>query len=134
MNVYPGATCWADVTRSRAVPAPDPTVPAVCCAPLAAPTLSTAEIEATAAVFKALADPNRVRIVHLLATTGAPVCVCDLTGPLGVSQPTVSHHLRKLLDAGLVDREQRGTWAYYSLNRAAIRRLAEVANLEGVGA
>lgn len=55
--------------------------------------------------------------------------VCDLTAPLGVSQPTVSHHLRKLRDAGLVDREQRGTWAYYSLNDAALRRLAEVADL-----
>ena len=105
--------------------------PAACCAPLRAPMLTDEEIEATAALFKALGDPHRVRIVHLLATSGAPVCVCDLTGPLGIAQPTVSHHLKKLVAAGLLEREQRGTWAYYSLNRDAMRRLADVANLQG---
>jgi ArsR family transcriptional regulator, arsenate/arsenite/antimonite-responsive transcriptional repressor len=104
---------------------------AQCCAPLAAPTLSDEETAATAALFKALADPHRVRIVNLLATADEPACVCDLTAPLGIAQPTVSHHLKKLVAAGLLDREQRGTWAYYSLNREALRRLADVANLQG---
>ena len=107
---------------------------AACCAPLRAPTLSEEETTATATLFKALADPHRIRIVNLLATTGEAVCVCDLTEPLGIAQPTVSHHLKKLVAAGLLDREQRGTWAYYSLNRDAMRRLADVANLQGAHA
>ncbi len=108
-----------------------PTPAAQCCAPLRAPTLSDAETAATAALFKALSDPHRVRIVNLLAVADEAVCVCDLTGPLSLSQPTVSHHLKKLVAAGLLDRERRGTWAYYSLNRTALRRLADVADLRG---
>jgi ArsR family transcriptional regulator, arsenate/arsenite/antimonite-responsive transcriptional repressor len=104
---------------------------AACCAPLGAPRLSDDQAEATARLFKALADPHRVRIVNLLATSPDPVCVCELTGPLGLSQPTVSHHLKKLVQAGLLEREQRGTWAWYSLNRAALGRLAAVADLQG---
>jgi ArsR family transcriptional regulator len=103
-----------------------------CCAPLGAASLSDAEAEATARVFKALADPHRVKIVNLLATSPDPVCVCEFTGPLRLSQPTVSHHLKKLVDAGLLEREQRGTWAYYSLDRDAIARLALAADLQGV--
>jgi ArsR family transcriptional regulator len=105
--------------------------PAACCAPLGAPSLSDDQAEATARLFKALADPHRVRIVNLLATSPDPVCVCEFTGPLGLSQPTVSHHLKKLVQAGLLEREQRGTWAYYSLNRDALGRLAAVADLQG---
>jgi ArsR family transcriptional regulator, arsenate/arsenite/antimonite-responsive transcriptional repressor len=104
---------------------------AACCAPLAAPSLSDAEAEATARLFKALADPHRVKIVNLLATSPEPVCVCEFTGPLNLSQPTVSHHLKKLVTAGLLDRQQRGVWAYYSLNRDALGRLAAVADLRG---
>jgi ArsR family transcriptional regulator len=104
---------------------------AVCCAPLGAPSLSDADAEATARVFKALADPHRVRIVNLLATSPDPVCVCEFTGPLGLSQPTVSHHLKKLVQAGLLEREQRGTWAYYSLRRDALGRLAATLDLQG---
>jgi ArsR family transcriptional regulator, arsenate/arsenite/antimonite-responsive transcriptional repressor len=107
------------------------TATTACCAPLGAASLSDAEVEATARLFKALADPHRVRIINLLATSPDPVCVCDFTGPLGLSQPTVSHHLKKLLAAGLVEREQRGTWAYYALNRDALGRLAAVADLQG---
>ena len=104
-----------------------------CCAPLAAPILSDDEANATAELFKALADPARVRILNILATSaGEPVCVCHLTGPLELSQPTVSHHMRKLLDAGLVEREQRGKWAFFSLNRDAVETLAAVADLKGV--
>jgi ArsR family transcriptional regulator len=103
-----------------------------CCAPLGAASLSNAEAEATARLFKALADPHRVKIINLLATSPDPVCVCEFTAPLGLSQPTVSHHLKKLVDAGLLEREQRGTWAYYSLNRDALGRLAAATDVQGV--
>jgi ArsR family transcriptional regulator, arsenate/arsenite/antimonite-responsive transcriptional repressor len=96
--------------------------PILCCVPLDAPSLSDDEAEATASLFRALGDPARVRLVNILATTGT-VCVCDLQAPLGLSQPTVSHHLKKLADAGLIEREQRGRWAYYSLNDEALSRL-----------
>ena len=108
-----------------------PTAEAACCAPLGAPSLTDDQAKATAQLFKALADPHRVKIVNLLATSPDPVCVCEFTGPLGLSQPTVSHHLKKLVAAGLLDREQRGTWAYYSLNHDVLGRLAAVADLQG---
>jgi ArsR family transcriptional regulator len=103
----------------------------VCCAPLAEPGLSDEEAIATAEVFSALGDPARVKIVNLLATSDEPVCVCNLIDPLGLSQPTVSHHLKRLLDAGLIEREQRGKWAYFSLKREAVSTLAAVADLKG---
>src|SRR6059036_256751 len=106
--------------------------PVACCAPLAAPVLEQEEAVATAALFGALADPARVRIVNVLATTAEPVCVCELIEPLGLAQPTVSHHLKKLVDAGLLEREQRGKWAYFSLKRDAVEKLAAVADLKGV--
>ena len=104
----------------------------VCCAPLATPSLSDEEIDATAKLFRALADPARVRIVNVLATCGEPVCICELIEPLDLSQPTVSHHMKKLADAGLVEREQRGKWAYFTLNDEAVHKLAAVADLKGV--
>jgi ArsR family transcriptional regulator len=103
--------------------------PIACCAPLASATLTDEEAEGTAALFRALGDPARVRIVNVLATAGGEVCGCELTD-LGLSQPTVSHHLKKLYDAGLLEREQRGKWAYYSLNRDAVAKLAAVADLK----
>jgi ArsR family transcriptional regulator len=106
--------------------------PIACCAPLAAPLLEDEEATATAELFKALADPARVRIINALATGGEPVCVCELIEPLGLSQPTVSHHLKKLVEVGLLEREQRGKWAYYSLERDAVEKLAAVADLKGV--
>jgi ArsR family transcriptional regulator len=105
--------------------------PASCCAPLGATGMSEGDAETTARVFKALADPGRVRIVNLLANAPGPVCVCDLTPELGLSQPTVSFHLKKLVQAGLLEREQRGSWAYYSVNREALGRLSSVFELEG---
>jgi ArsR family transcriptional regulator, arsenate/arsenite/antimonite-responsive transcriptional repressor len=101
----------------------------MCCAPLSAPVLSDEEAEATAELFAALADPARVRVLNLLATTDDPVCVCNLVEPLGLSQPTVSHHLKKLVTAGLLDREQRGRWAYFSIRPEAAERLAGLADL-----
>src|SRR6478752_5861291 len=103
-----------------------------CCGPLAAPTLSAAEVGSTAALFKALGDPARVRIVNLLASRRREVCACEFEPALGLSQPTVSHHLKKLTDAGLLEREQRGKWAYFSLKRDAVEKLAAVADLKGV--
>lgn len=103
-----------------------------CCGPLAAEGLSDEEAGATAELFKALADPARVRIVNLLASAGEPVCACNLNEPVGLAQPTVSHHLKKLVEAGLLEREQRGRWAYFSLRREAVEKLALVADLKGV--
>ena len=108
--------------------------PILCCAPLAASTLSDEEAAATAELFKALGDPTRVRIVNLIARSGGEVCACDLNEPVGLAQPTVSHHLKKLVDAGLLEREQRGKWAYYSLNRDALRGLAALVDLQEVHA
>ena len=93
--------------------------------------MSGADAEATAAVFKALADPARVRLLNLLATAEEPICVCQLTPVVGLSQPTVSHHLKKLVQAGLLQREQRGVWAYYSVDREGIARAATALELEG---
>ena len=107
------------------------TEPVACCAPLSASALTDEEAEATAEVFRALGDPARVRIVNLIATSNEPICGCELEAPLGLSQPTVSHHLKKLHDAGLLRREQRGKWAYYSLVREAVEKLAVVADLKG---
>ena len=106
--------------------------PIACCAPLAAPLLDEEEAVATAELFKALGDPARVRIVNTLATSAEPVCACEFEPALGLSQPTVSHHLKKLTDAGLLEREQRGKWAYFSLKRDAVEKLATVADLKGV--
>jgi len=104
--------------------------PIACCAPLGASVLSAEEALATAELFRALGDPGRVRIVNLLATSDEPVCACEIVALVGLSQPTVSHHLRKLTDAGLLDREQRGKWAYFSLNHDALRTLAAVADVK----
>ena len=98
--------------------------PVGCCTPVAGPDITREQAQTLAAVFKALADPHRVRIVNLLANAADPVCVCDFMPQLGLAQGTVSFHLKKLLSAGLLDREQRGTWAYYSLKRDALDRLA----------
>jgi len=102
-----------------------------CCAALDAPRLSDEEAEATAELFGALADPARVRIVNRLATAGEPVCACEFEPLLGLSQPTVSHHLKKLTEAGLLDRERRGKWAYFSIRPEAAARLAGLASFEG---
>ncbi len=101
-----------------------------CCQPLAAPALSDEEASATASLFKALADPARVKIVNLLATSDGPVCACEFIPALGLAQATVSHHLGKLTEAGLLDREQRGKWAYFSLNPEAAPRLAGLVDLQ----
>jgi ArsR family transcriptional regulator len=97
-----------------------------CCTPVAAPDITREKAATLASIFKALADPHRVRIVNLLVNAVEPVCVCDFMPKLGLSQGTVSFHLKKLLAVGLLDREERGTWAYYSLKRDSLDRLATI--------
>jgi ArsR family transcriptional regulator len=100
-----------------------------CCAPLGAPALSEEEATATAGLFGALADPHRVRIVNLLAY-GCRMAEDELLAPLGLSQPSVSYHLKKLTEAGLLDREQQGRRALFPLNREAVQTLAAVTDLK----
>jgi ArsR family transcriptional regulator len=107
---------------SLALPITDLTA---CCAPLTGSVMEPAAAEQVARAFKALGDPTRVRLLSLIAAhDGAEACVCDLINPVGLSQPTVSHHLKQLVDAGLVTREQRGKWAYYRLVQPALDALA----------
>ncbi len=109
------------------------TLPVIsCCAPLATPSLSDDEAQATATIFRALADPARVKIVNLLARSDEPVCVCEFVPAVELSQPTVSHHLKKLTEAGLLEREERGKWAYYSLSGEALDRLAVLVEFKEV--
>ena len=103
----------------------EPVVDASCCAPSAKPTLGADEAQQSALVFKALADPNRLRLLSIVrAGASGEACVCDLTEPLDLGQPTVSHHLKILVEAGMLTREKRGTWAYYSLVPGALERAA----------
>lgn len=111
--------------------APDLLDGGACCVPLGSAQLTEAEAADAAHLFKALADPHRIRILNLLATTGAPVCVCELVPALGLAQPTVSFHLKKLADAGLIRRERRGTWAYYTIDPDTMRRVKEVVDIDG---
>jgi ArsR family transcriptional regulator len=106
--------------------------PIECCAPLAAPVLNEDEAEATAAVYAALGSAARVRIVNLLGTSDEPVCLCNLLEPLGLAQATVSQHLKRLVEVGLVHREERGKWSYFSINRESMARVAALAHPEGV--
>lgn len=85
-----------------------------CCSAVTGAVISLEDAERTARTFKALGDPTRVRLLSLIAASAdGEACICDLTEPVGLSQPTVSHHMKQLVDAGLVTREQRGRWAYY---------------------
>jgi ArsR family transcriptional regulator, arsenate/arsenite/antimonite-responsive transcriptional repressor len=100
---------------------------AACCAPLADSPLTAAEASELAVRIKALADPARLRLLSiLLASEDQQACTCELTEPLGLSQPTVTHHLRKLLEAGLVSSERRGVWTYYRVVPDALGALAAV--------
>lgn len=105
-------------------------LPVLCCAPLAGPTITEDEAQATAELFKALSDPHRVKIVNLLATASEPVCVCDINAQVDLAQPTISFHLKKLAGAGLLRREQRGTWAYYSLDDSAMKKLGSIVQMK----
>ena len=98
---------------------------AACCSPLAG-VLDEDAAERLARVFRALGDRHRIRLLSMIAAAdGGEACICDLTAPLGLAQPTVSHHMKQLVDAGLVTREQRGKWAYYRVVPQAIQALGE---------
>jgi len=88
-----------------------------CCNPVA-PPLPDARAEDLATIYRALSDSTRIQMVHILARAGAPVCVCDFTAAFDLGQPTISHHLAKLRDAGIVTSFKRGIWAFYRLNPA----------------
>ena len=110
-----GGAYWVDMSATTTTTVPDlPGALGTCCAPVTGALLDHTAAETLAHVFKALGDPTRVRLLSLIAATdGGEACVCNLTAPVGLSQPTVSHHLKLLVDAGLVSRDQRGKWAYY---------------------
>lgn len=99
---------------------------ASCCAPATGGRVDDAAADALARMFKALADPNRVKLLSMIAAADdQEACVCDLTEPVGLAQPTISHHMKVLTEAGLVAREQRGKWAYYSLVPGILDSLAD---------
>lgn len=96
-----------------------------CCSPPSVVEMSPDDAERTALALKALADPARLRLLSAIAAhEGGEACVCDLTEPVGLSQPTVSHHLRVLTSAGFVTREKRGVWAYFTLVPGAVEQLS----------
>lgn len=92
-----------------------------CCAPAAETMMDDETAHDLARVFKALGDPNRVKLLSLItASTTGEMCICDLTEPIELSQPTISHHMKLLVEAGLVTREKRGKWAYYRSTTGAL--------------
>jgi ArsR family transcriptional regulator len=98
-----------------------------CCAPLTRAALPAQQADDLARSLKALADPTRLRLISIVAASvGEEACVCDLTEPVGLSQPTVSHHLKILVDAGFFTRTQRGTWAYFKLVPGALDSVARL--------
>ena len=108
-------------TATSAVSAP------ACCGITRELALSRDEAERTAALLKAVADPTRLQLLALIrASEGAEACVCDLTAPIGLSQPTISHHLKVLTEAGLLRREKRGTWAWFALVPERLDDLAAI--------
>ena len=97
-----------------------------CAAPVAAMIMSSERAIALADVFRAIADPTRVRLIdYLAAVPGGTVCACHLPAHLGISQPTLSHHLKKLVDGGIITREQRGRWAHYTVVPESLAVLSE---------
>lgn len=99
----------------------------ICCAPIVRDAMSAQNAVALAAKFKAIGDPTRLRLLSLVAAhENAEACVCDLTEPVGLSQGTVSHHLKVLVDAGLLTRSKRGTWSFYALVPGALDNLADI--------
>src|SRR5712671_2891609 len=103
----------------------DPVETAACCSPLSAQPLSMEQAEQVAPLLKALADPVRLRLLSLVAShEGGEACICDLNEAFDLSQPTISHHMKVLHEAGLVDRDKRGVWVYYRVRPQALSSLA----------
>ncbi|CAB4715487.1 unannotated protein [freshwater metagenome] len=107
------------------LPLIQPDALAACCSPLTGGVISDDAAETLARMFKALGDPTRVKLLSMIAAApeGA-ACICDMTEPVGLSQPTVSHHMKLLVEAGLATREQRGKWAYYRVAPEVLGSLA----------
>jgi ArsR family transcriptional regulator len=101
------------IAMARATTAPTTTDRLACCAPVRTDALAEDQAELLAQSFAALADPIRLRLLSFITSAADEVCACDLVEPSGRSQPTVSHHMKILVDAGLVDREKRGLWVWY---------------------
>jgi ArsR family transcriptional regulator, arsenate/arsenite/antimonite-responsive transcriptional repressor len=125
VNVWPYTgrvtTAAAAVTLAPRPPAGE------CCAPLLRQPITAGQAADLARMLRALADPVRLRLVSMVAGhEGGEACVCELTGPLGLTQPTISHHLKILVDAGIFTRDKRGVWAYYALVPASLSALAAV--------
>jgi ArsR family transcriptional regulator, arsenate/arsenite/antimonite-responsive transcriptional repressor len=103
-----------------------------CCSPVSGAPLDVDAAERLATVLKALAEPTRLRLLSLVAAQpDREACICELTAPVALSQPTVSHHMKVLVDAGLLHREQRGKWAYYRLVPGALDALAAALSTGG---
>ena len=122
------------VIASAAAIGDRPALPLVdaCCAPLLREPLTPGQAADLARTLKALADPTRLRLVSMVAAhEGGEACVCDLTEPLGLTQPTFSHHLKILVDAGIFTRDKRGVWAYYALVPATLEALSSVLSTTG---
>lgn len=104
------------------------TAPATgCCAPLMREPIAADDAERLAVTLKALADPARLRLLSIVASSAdQEACVCDLVDPVGLTQPTVSHHLKVLTEAGFLTRAKRGTWVYYRVDPEALARVTQV--------
>jgi ArsR family transcriptional regulator len=103
-----------------------------CCTPLLRQPITAGQASDLARMFKALAEPTRLRLVSMVAAhEGGEACVCELTDPLGLTQPTISHHLKILVDAGIFTRDKRGVWAYYALVPSAMDALSQVLRTTG---
>jgi ArsR family transcriptional regulator len=112
-------------TMSKSLIVLDPLDTMACCPPLSAQPLSQAQADQIAPLLKALADPVRLRLMSLVAShPGGEACVCDLNDAFDLSQPTISHHLKVLHEAGLLDRDKRGVWVYYRARTDALSSLA----------
>jgi ArsR family transcriptional regulator len=115
-------TASQDVQDRRSLPLADE-----CCTPLLRQPITASQAVSLARILKSLADPVRLRLVSLVAAhAGGEACVCELTEPLGLTQPTISHHLKILVDAGIFTRDKRGVWAYYALVPSAMDALSAV--------
>ena len=109
---------------SKSLAVLDPAQTTACCPPLSKEPLTASQAEQVAPLLKALAEPVRLRLMSLIAShQGGEACVCDLTGAFDLSQPTISHHLKVLHDAGLLHREKRGVWVYYRARTDALTSL-----------
>ncbi|MGA8045623.1 MAG: metalloregulator ArsR/SmtB family transcription factor [Dermatophilaceae bacterium] len=115
------------MSTATTTPATGATAAPACCGITPELALSRDEAERTAALLKAVADPTRLQLLALIRDSdGAEACVCDLTAPIGLSQPTISHHLKVLTEAGLLRREKRGTWAWFALVPGRLDDLAAI--------